>query len=79
MSQAKIESRRALMKKLGKLVDATAFAVPFIVVSVNEAKVAPKEDKPSRDGCKDCGYNCTGGCINICKGNCGWGCDGVAR
>ncbi|MBQ3349807.1 MAG: hypothetical protein IJG38_05360 [Thermoguttaceae bacterium] len=67
MSQDKIESRRAFMKKFGKLAGAAAVAAAFMATGSNKAEAKPSEDQPATGcgwvGCGvGCSYSCVGGC-----------------
>ena len=78
MSQDKIESRRAFMKKLGKLAGAAAVAVPFMAMTTKEA-VALKPYDPDRGGCTACAYQCQLGCEGGCAASCRHTCDKLQR
>ena len=84
MSQDKIESRRAFMKKFGKLAGAAAVAAAFMATGSNDANAKPSEDNPATQQCT-CGYyacmntcrmGCGGGCATRCEGGCKYGCGG---
>ena len=70
MSKEKIESRRAFMKKFGKLAGAAAVAVPFMAMAAKEAVAAPDEDNPGTGSYSTCGWSCTGDCDRTCAGGC---------
>ena len=77
MSKEKIESRRAFMKKFGKLAGAAAVAAPFMAMAAKEAVAAPDEDNPVTS-CNSCsgaclGF-CTGTCFTTCRGECDSSC-----
>lgn len=88
MSQDKIESRRAFMKKLGKV--AVGVAVPFAVMPKEAmAKIGDfgSEDEHDREsiftcsycssGCQvSCEYACDILCMEDCTYTCVGGCDG---
>ena len=75
MSQDKIESRRAFMKKFGKLAGAAAVAAAFMVTGSNNAEAKPSEDNPP----STCYYSCEGSCFTDCKEFCEWTCKGPCR
>ncbi len=77
MSQDNIESRRAFMKKFGKLVGAAAFAAPFVAMTAKDAVAASETEKPQKDGCEGCGNSCRGACIYNCTGTCRFDCYGT--
>ena len=73
MSQDKIESRRAFMKKFGKLAGAAAVAAAFMATGSNNAVSASSEDNPKTWTCSssgNCTYNCDGSCEDTCSGSC---------
>ncbi len=87
MSQDKIESRRAFMKKFGKFAGAAAVAAAFMATGANNAEAKPSEDNPPT-GCNygcfqscigTCDTTCTGACKfrchNACDGRCKFNCD----
>lgn len=89
MSKEKIESRRAFMKKFGKLAGAAAVAAPFMAMAAKEAVAAPDEDNPvwvcGLASCSgSCDSNCSGSCagecdkscVGTCDGYCDWRCEG---
>ena len=80
MSQDKIESRRAFMKKFGKLAGAAAVAAAFMATGSKDAEAKPSEDKPGTYcyGCEGACVGCMGSCKGDCAGGCS-GCRGVAR
>lgn len=86
-----IESRRAFMKRLGKLV---AAVVPFMVMETKKVVAAPSEDEPvtgcnsgcrsgCRSGCKNacfgCDALCRRNCMDSCRGTCLLGCRGTCE
>ncbi len=73
MSQDKIESRRAFMKKFGKLAGAAAVAAAFMATGSNNAEAKPSEDSPASISCSDCAGGCKDGCSG-CSGACGSTC-----
>lgn len=82
MSKEKIESRRAFMKKFGKLAGAAAVAAPFMAIAAKEAVAAPDEDNPatwtSCHGCSNyCDLHCSYDCMTQCKDGCFRGCQGT--
>ena len=82
MSQNKIESRRAFMKKLGKLAGVAAVAAPFMAMAAKEAVAAPDADNPTTCTCSGgcdggCSGNCSGPCQGQCQGSCGGTCSGT--
>ena len=71
MSQDKIESRRAFMKKFGKLAGAAAVAAAFMATGANNAVSASSEDNPKTWTCDGtCTYGCDGSCDSCCCGSC---------
>ena len=72
MPQDKIESRRAFMKKFGKLFGSAAVAAAFMAAASNDANAKPSEDEPVT-GCGMWG----GGCSLSCSSSCGATCQGV--
>ena len=68
------ESRRAFMKKFGKLVGATAVAAAFMATGSNNAEAKPGE-YPATDSCNNsCMYWCTTSCEYRCRFMCGDAC-----
>ena len=70
MTQDKLESRRAFMKKFGKL--AGAAVVPFMAMAAKEAVAASDKDSPVTS----CTSNCTNNCNDTCSVYCRFGCKG---
>lgn len=73
MSQDKIESRRAFMKKFGKLAGTAAIAAAFMATGSNNAEAKPSEDNPATS-CSGCSDGCYLGCTGNCRGECPGGC-----
>ncbi len=73
MSQDKIESRRAFMKKLGKLAGAAAVAAAFMATGSNVANAKPSVENPTVI-CHDCTWSCGQNCKSSCMGTCTWSC-----
>ncbi|MDO4574409.1 MAG: twin-arginine translocation signal domain-containing protein [Planctomycetia bacterium] len=72
MSNEKIESRRAFMKRLGKVAGAAVVAVPFMVL-------APQKVEAQRYvQCTNCGKVCSY-CDGACKDTCWGGCEGTSK
>ena len=71
MPQDKIESRRAFMKKFGKLAGAATVALPFITMTSNETVAKPKEESPATGCEKSCTFTCTSTCKETLLGGCG--------
>ncbi|MBQ3350184.1 MAG: hypothetical protein IJG38_07265 [Thermoguttaceae bacterium] len=86
MFQKNIESRRAFMKKFGKLAGAAAFAAPFMAMTAKDAGAVTETEQPQKDGCEDCGYSCSYSCrltswgtCDTCKGACIGSCHDFCR
>ena len=84
MSKEKIESRRAFMKKFGKLAGAAAVAAPFMAMAAKEAVAAPDEDNPvwvcGGGSCSgSCAGECDKSCYGTCKETCDWRCEGSCK
>jgi len=75
MTQDKLESRRAFMKKFGKL--AGAAVVPFMAMAAKEVVAAPDKDSPVTSCTSNCTNKCTGFCIRTCTGTCDVTCTGT--
>ena len=71
MSQDKIESRRAFMKKFGKLAGAAAVAAAFMATGSNKAEAKPSEDQPATGCFNDtCMSSCHAYCRLTCAASC---------
>ena len=70
MSQDRIESRRAFMKKLGKVAGAAAVAAAFMATGSNNAEAKPSEENPPTGCWGDCFAPCRSGCQGTCSGDC---------
>ncbi len=84
MTQDRIESRRAFMKKLGKLTGSVAVAVPFITMTSNETVAKPNEERPVTICKLDCSISCKesmsggcGRCQNVCTEGCALSCNSM--
>ncbi len=92
MSQDRIESRRAFMKKFGKNAGTLVLMAPFIAMTDKEGVPTSKMDEPSKNDCGDtcsktcrnncydfCSYSCNRGCKGTCKYSCSGGCRGTCE
>ena len=70
MSQEKIESRRAFMKKFGKLAGVLAFAAPFVAMTAKDVGAASEAEKPPINCRNWCTYNCLQSCVQTCRYSC---------
>lgn len=78
MSQDKIESRRAFMKKLGKVAGAAAATFAFMAATSNNAEAKPDENNPPTGCWSDCFAPCRSGCQGTCSGDCFGSCAGTS-
>lgn len=76
MSQDRIESRRAFMKKLSKLAGAAAFAASFVAAIDKEAYAAKTTDSLKLADCSGSRLSCDGSCTNLCGSSCSTCCCG---